>query len=103
MASRLSSVATSVSQNGNQFAGGQAGSAQNDINLSSVPSMQSAAFQNPVGSNALANAIIGTTIAGSVVNAIEVWADGAVYDTTNNRFLIPYVHYDPTLRLRSGI
>lgn len=102
MASRLTTGVAS-SQNGNSFAGGQVGAAQININISPEPMLTASGIQNPLGSNALAAALLGTTIAGLTVNGIEVWADGAVWDTTNNRFLIPYVHYDPTLRLRSGL
>lgn len=93
MASRLT-TGVGTSQNGNQFAAGQAGSAQIDINLSSMPALAT--------NSALATAILGTTIRGSVVNAIEVWSDGCVYDTTNSRALIPGSDFDPTLLLRSG-
>jgi hypothetical protein len=95
MASRLTAVSTSVSQNGNQYSAGQAGSAQVDIFLSPVPALNL--------NSALSNAIIGTTIRGSTVNAIECWSDGVVWDTTNTRALIPSLDYDPTLRMRSGL
>lgn len=95
MASRLSTVSTSISQNGNQYAAGQAGAAQVDIFLSPVPALNL--------NSALSNAIIGTTIRGQVVNAIECWSDGVVFDTTNTRALIPNLDYDPSLRMRSGL
>jgi hypothetical protein len=95
MASRLSAVAVSISQNGNQYGAGQAGSAFNDIFLSPVPALNL--------NSALSNAILGTTIRGNVVNTIECWADGVVWDVTNTRALIPNLDYDPSLRMRSGL
>jgi hypothetical protein len=92
MASRLTTGVAS-SQNGNQYGAGQAGSSQIDLNISSMPSLAL--------SSALSTAIIGTTIRGSVVSAIEVWADGCVWDTTNSRALIPGSDYDITLLHRS--
>lgn len=93
MSSRLTTGVGS-SQNGNQFGAGQAGSSQVDINLSSMPALAL--------NSALATAIIGTTIRGNVVNAIEVWSDGCVWDVTNTRALMPGIDFDSTLLLRSG-
>jgi hypothetical protein len=95
MASRLSAVALNISQNGNQFGAGQAGVSQVDINLSPVPALNL--------NSALSNAILGTTIRGNVVNTIECWSDGVVWDVTNTRALITNLDYDPTLRMRSGL
>jgi hypothetical protein len=95
MASRLT-TGQSTSQNGNTYGVGQAGSGVSvDIFLSPVPALN-------LGS-ALSNAIIGTTIRGQVVNAIECWSDGVVWDTTNSRALMPSIDYDPSLRMRSGL
>lgn len=86
---------SSLSQNGLAFGAGQVtGGNSVDINLSSMPGLAI--------NSALATAIIGTTIRGSTVNAIEVWADGTVWDTTNNRALFGGIDFDPTLLLRSG-
>lgn len=95
MSSRLSTVATSVSQNGNQYGAGQAGASQVDLFISPVPALNL--------NSALSNAILGTTIRGNVVNTIECWADGVVWDVTNTRALIPNLDYDPSLRMRSGL
>lgn len=92
--SRQSAGTTSA----NQYSPGTASSQQQaDINLSSNPSLVSGA------GSALSAAILGTTIAGSTVNAIEVWADCTVWDTTNNRALVPGLHFDVTLLHRSGM
>lgn len=101
MASRQ--TANSASSSGFQYAAGQAGSAQLDIQETNTVQCVSTAL--PVAQNfnsALANAIVGTTINGQVVGPIEVWADGAVWDTTNSRFLRPNIDYDVTLLYRSG-
>ena len=93
-----SRLATGVagSQNGNSYGGGQVASgASVDIYLSPVPALNL--------NSALSNAILGTTIRSQTVNAIECWSDGVVWDTTNNRALIPVLDYDPTLRMRSGL
>ena len=94
MASRLT-TGVAGSQNGNSYGAGQAGAAQIDLAISPVPALNL--------NSALSNAIIGTTIRGSVVNAIECWADGVVWDSTNTRALIPNLDYDPSLRMRSGL
>lgn len=92
--SRQSAGTTST----NQYTPGQASSQQQgDINLSNSSSIVSNA-----AASALANAILGTTIAGSQVNAFEVWADCTVWDTTNNRALRPGIDFDVTLLHRSG-
>ena len=92
--SRQSAGTTST----NQYTPGQASSQQQaDINLSSNPGLVTGA------GSALSTAILGTTIAGSVVNAIEVWADCTVWDTTNNRALRPGSDFDVTLLHRSGM
>lgn len=88
MASRQTAGTTSAFQ----YAGGQAGSTQVDIALSS---------DVPVTGTAL-NSLVGTTINGLVVGALELWADGAVWDTGNNRFLRPGSDYDVSLLHRSG-
>ena len=95
MASRLTAVSTSVSQNGNQYGAGQEGPSQVNIYLTPVPALNL--------NSALSNAILGTTIRGNVVNTIECWSDGVVWDVTNTRALIPNLDYDPTLRMRSGL
>lgn len=41
-------------------------------------------------------ALNGTTIAGSSTGPIEVWSDGALWDTTNSRYISPQLGgYDP--------
>lgn len=94
MASRLTTGVAS-SQNGNQYSSGQAGVAQIDIFISPMPALN---LNSP-----LSNAILGTTIRGNVVNTIECWSDGVVWDVTNTRALIPNLDYDPSLRMRSGL
>lgn len=94
MSSRQSAGTTST----NQYSPGQASSQQQgDINLSNSSSLVINA-----GASALANAILGTTIAGSAVNAIEIWADCTVWDVTNTRALRPGIDFDVTLLHRSG-
>lgn len=52
----------------------------------------------------LAQALVGKTIAGLVVGNIEVYVDGAIYDTANNRFLSPgSFAVDPAVFHRSGL
>ena len=52
----------------------------------------------------LSQALVGKTIAGLVVGAIEVYADGAIWDTANNRFLSPgSFAVDPAVFHRSGL
>jgi hypothetical protein len=52
----------------------------------------------------LSRALVGKTIAGLVVGNIEVYADGAIYDTANNRFLSPgSFAVDPAVFHRSGL
>jgi len=94
MASRLT-TGVAGSQNGNQYGAGQEGPSQINIFLSPVPALNL--------NSALSNAIIGTTIRGNTVNAIECWSDGVVWDVTNTRALIPVLDYDPSLRMRSGL
>lgn len=97
MASRLATGVAS-SQNGTSYAGGQAASGVSiDIGLS-----RNSAAENSAVPGTLANAIVGTTIGGNVVGPIEVWSDGAVWDTSNSRFLRPVIDYDVTLLHRSG-
>lgn len=93
MASRQTT--NTASSSGFQYAGGQAGSAQLDILLTTTP----VASTSPSALSAL----VGTTINGSVVGALEVWSDGAVWDTTNSRFLRPGSDFDISLLHRSGI
>jgi len=91
MASRQTAGTTSA----NQYAGGQASSQQQgDINLSSNPAIQL--------SSAIVTALVGTTIGGQTVGPLEIWADGAVWDTTNSRYLRPGSDFDITLLHRSG-
>jgi hypothetical protein len=93
----MASRQTAGSSSANQYAPGQASSQQQgDINLSNNPSVQVAA------TSALASALVGSTINGQVVGPIEVWADGAVWDTTNSRYLRPGSDYDISLLHRSG-
>lgn len=94
MASRLT-TGVPASQNGNQYGAGQLGPAQIDVFISPNPA--------PNINSPLSAAILGTTIRGQVVNTIECWSDGVVWDVTNTRALIPYTDYDPTLRMRSGL
>ena len=48
-------------------------------------------------------ALVGKTIAGLVVGNIEVYADGGIWDTANNRFLSPgSFAVDPVFH-RSGL
>ena len=55
-------------------------------------------------SSDLSQALVGKTIAGLVVGAIEVYADGAIFDTANNRFLSPgSFAVDPAVFHRSGL
>jgi hypothetical protein len=55
-------------------------------------------------SDSLSRAVVGKTIAGLVVGNIEVYADGAIYDTANNRFLSPgSFAVDPAVFHRSGL
>jgi len=95
MASRLSTGVAS-SQNGNSYGAGQEATS-NSINifLTPVPALNL--------NSALSNAILGTTIRGNVVNQIECWSDGVVWDVTNSRALMSVIDYDPTLRMRSGL
>jgi hypothetical protein len=52
----------------------------------------------------LSRALVGKTIAGLVVGAIEVYADGAIWDIANNRFLSPgSFAVDPAVFHRSGL
>ena len=52
----------------------------------------------------LSRALVGKTIAGLVVGNIEVYADGAIYDTANNRFLSPgSFAVDPAVFHRNGL
>ena len=90
MASRQTAGSTSAFQ----YAGGQAGGTQGDILLSSNPSVS--------GGGSALSALVGTTIGGQVVGTLEVWADGAVWDTTNSRFLRPGSDFDISLLHRSG-
>jgi|GEM_PF-5907922 len=53
------------------------------VDPNAIPSRNRALESN----SALSQALVGKTIAGLVVGAIEVYADGAIYD--NNRFLSP--------------
>jgi hypothetical protein len=72
---------------------------------SSGPITNGASILAAVESNsALSQALVGKTIAGLVVAAIEVYADGAIYDTANNRFLSPgSFAVDPAVFHRSGL
>ena len=55
-------------------------------------------------SSDLSRALVGKPIAGLVVGNIEVYADGAIYDTANNRFLSPgSFAVDPAVFHRSGL
>lgn len=91
MASRQTAGSTSAFQ----YAPGQASSQQQgDIFLSSNPAVS--------GGGSALSALVGTTINGQTVGALEVWADGAVWDTTNSRFLRPVIDFDVTLLHRSG-
>ncbi len=55
-------------------------------------------------SSDLSRALVGKTIAGLVFRNIEVYADGAIYDTANNRFLSPgSFAVDPAVFHRSGL
>jgi hypothetical protein len=55
-------------------------------------------------SSDLSRALVGKTIAGLVVRNIEVYADGAIFDTANNRFLSPgSFAVDPAVFHRSGL
>ena len=52
----------------------------------------------------LSRALVGKTIAGLVVGNIEVYADGAIFDTANNRFLSAgSFAVDPAVFHRSGL
>ena len=52
----------------------------------------------------LSRALVGKTIAGLVVGNIEVYGDGAIYDSANNRFLSPgSFAVDPAVFHRSGL
>lgn len=95
MASRQTANANSTS--GFQYAAGTAGAAQIDIQLTRV-----FACENSAVAGTLANALVGTTIGGQTVGPIEVWVDGGVWDTTNNKFLRPVIDFDPSLLHRSG-
>lgn len=92
MASRQ--TANAASSSGFQYASGTAGAAQIDILLTTVPIAST--------SPSALSALVGTTINGQVVGPLEVWNDGAVWDTTNSRFLRPGSDYDVTLLYRSG-
>jgi hypothetical protein len=92
MASRQTAGTTSAFQ----YAPGQASSQQQgDEFLSANPAVS--------GSGSALFALVGTTINGQVVGPLEVWADCAVWDTTNSRFLRPGSDFDVTLLHRSGI
>jgi hypothetical protein len=55
-------------------------------------------------SSDLSRALVGKTIAGLVVGNIEVYADAAIFDTANNRFLSPgSFAVDPAVFHRSGL
>ena len=55
-------------------------------------------------SSDLSRALVGKTIAGLVVGNIEVYADGAIFDTANNGFLSPgSFAVDPAVFHRSGL
>lgn len=95
MASRQTTNTNSTS--GFQYASGTAGASQIDIQLTRV-----FACENSAVSGTIANALVGTTIGGQVVGPIEVWVDGGVWDTTNNKFLRPGIDYDVSLLHRSG-
>lgn len=44
--------------------------------------------------------LVGRTIRGQVVGSVERWADGTIWDTSNNRPLTPGIDFDATLLQR---
>lgn len=68
------------------------------------PSNVSAVDQSDIYTNLVAlgglSALLGKTIRGLVVNSIERWADGGVWDATNNRHLFPGSDFDVSLLQR---
>lgn len=48
------------------------------------------------------SAVVGATIRGSLVSAVEYWADGAVWDTTNSRPLFVGVDFDPAVQWKNS-
>lgn len=46
-------------------------------------------------------ALVGKTIRGQVVGALERWADGGIWDTGNNRFLYAGSDFDPAILNRA--
>ena len=55
-------------------------------------------------SSDLSRALVGKTIGGLVCGSIEVYADGGIWDTANNRFLSPgSFAVDPAVFHRSGL
>ena len=54
-------------------------------------------YVNLVAVNSGLRALQGATIRGQVVGTIEKWADGAVYDTGNSRFLYAGSDFDPAV------
>ena len=61
---------------------------------------QSNIYTNSVVVNSGLVALQGRTIKGLVVGTIEKWADGAVYDTANNRYLYAGSDFDPAVLQR---
>ena len=59
-------------------------------------------YCNAVGAvNSGLRALQGTTIRGLVVGPLEKWADGGIWDTTNNRFLYAGSDFDPAVLNRA--
>jgi hypothetical protein len=65
--------------------------AQRDVNYSGGPT-----------ANPALRTLVGLTIRGLVVGPLEHWADGTVWDTGNNRALVPGSDFDTALLNRSG-
>jgi len=58
-------------------------------------------YTNSVAVNSGLKALQGATIRGQVVGTIEKWADGAVYDTGNSRYLYAGSDFDPAILNRA--
>jgi hypothetical protein len=64
--------------------------------------IQQNVYCNTVGAvNSGLRALQGTTIKGLVVGPIEKWADGAIFDTANNRYLYAGSDFDPAILNRA--
>jgi hypothetical protein len=70
-------------------------------NTSSMPTKNVSYSGGVVQSTAL-RGLVGTTIRGQVVGPLEHWADGTIWDTTNNRSLSSGSDFDPAILHRGG-